>query len=1391
METESVSDNIRLEKIRLYDNEQASTIFLFSEDIIVHVDNSQHKICVGFYYDEVKKRIVTENRQNIYCFFQTKEALDTCFIVHAPFLLTDNRQNLKPNEPLNRSLIDLLADLSGNAILYLRDYGIKNRHLLIDKNIVKFIPEVKTDYWGNILQPLTESFHHAIVSIISTKEILLTINNTYVSCSNAIISDLPEIPQLFQKKDFLLLHGGQEDEEELGDKDFLKRSLVLAIQGCDYDCFSGIETYTINDLLDDLNAEFLESKDIKWVIKLYSFLKKNIRLNHWKPSVSFDSLDITSRKLYKAPIIHTASKEWIPFLNDDNLPQVFFAPRKHRGLKYAFVDKEYVKIEEAKEFLEYLGVKQPEEKDYIYNEIIPKYGDDTINATKEEIADDFFRLLKYYISVKKTDEARDYINRLNKSLWLASNDGYYRRGCAQYFKSQLLDELYQGDYFWIDLEYYKESIDNFGIENVKDFLILLGVNRYPKIEKKSYRSSSEIEEENPYLYSKISSSYFYDFRVEDYVMKSFKEACSNHRISQASSIILWNEVLPTLSDYVECTLWHKQYRQRYYRSSKYNSLLIEEFANLDWLYTKDGQIVKPQEIQITDLHPSYNRSIDSDILRLLKFKPKEKSIIELGGTAKQEKQRNIGEHFELLAKSKGWSVEELFQKINNMPNKEDKVASIDVSNTFEDTKKESAKKEKKEELSNIKARLEKKWDEKGNIGIHHPYSTHSAFTEIDTQTKGNGIQSDGQPLFSENTLVCSFNDDYKSNNKRTESAFKTKETEATGQAERAKEQREIYDWFNQTPKFTFLWFKLLMELMHIDKGKQSPLQVEIDFSEWKFTCSGKVLHLENPNRPLPTWATESSFSISTIGETPCKLKGIIAKSDERSLDIALDTDDQYKNYCATARIIRVVMENDANFIDTLDKRFLQLGFEDDYDMNKNLPKDIEFIYGPPGTGKTTMLVKRLHDIVKNREKVNILVLTPTNKAADVIAQKMVDDNVCYGCLTRFGATESLYLIEDAAVVTNRSDTDITLLDKNILVTTAARYAYDFVQPNNTFICDVDWDYIVIDEASMVDLQTITYILYKGRKAEFIISGDPKQIPPVVQNNIPAYNIYDMVGLKDFESAIKNYNRYVVTALQTQYRSIPVIGNAVSKFAYNGLLKTWNKRTKPKELELDGIDIKNFNFIGFDTVAFDPILELGAIGKSAFHLYSVIFTYNMVKYVVGQISKKYRKESYTIGIVCPYKAQASAIGKMLESNPIETDNCHISCGTIHSFQGDECDVMFLLMNPPANCTTGSHVNEEYIINVGISRARDYLFILLPKGQCKGFYRKQQLGSLVDNNERAILDCSQIEEVIFGQKNYIYSHTHVTCHMPVNVYCEENAKYEVKISDDAIDIKIGKD
>jgi hypothetical protein len=182
---------------------------------------------------------------------------------------------------------------------------------------------------------------------------------------------------------------------------------------------------------------------------------------------------------------------------------------------------------------------------------------------------------------------------------------------------------------------------------------------------------------------------------------------------------------------------------------------------------------------------------------------------------------------------------------------------------------------------------------------------------------------------------------------------------------------------------------------------------------------------------------------------------------------------------------------------------------------------------------------------------------------------------------------------------------------------------------------------------------------------------------------------------------------------------------------------------------------------------------------------------MVGYMVEQITKKYPGKKYTIGIVCPYKAEADAIQQLVDNRSLDTDVCTVYSGTVHKFQGDECDIMFIVLNPPANITSGAHINNQNIINVAMSRARDYIFFVLPERMDEKLETKTRIGHIVDSKDRSIMYCSEIEKVMFGNPNYLYENTNVTCHLPVNVYYDALSKYEVRIDDTTLDIEINDD
>lgn len=170
--------------------------------------------------------------------------------------------------------------------------------------------------------------------------------------------------------------------------------------------------------------------------------------------------------------------------------------------------------------------------------------------------------------------------------------------------------------------------------------------------------------------------------------------------------------------------------------------------------------------------------------------------------------------------------------------------------------------------------------------------------------------------------------------------------------------------------------------------------------------------------------------------------------------------------------------------------------------------------------------------------------------------------------------------------------------------------------------------------------------------------------------------------------------------------------------------------------------------------------------------------------------------FKIGIIAPYRAQADLIDKLLasESLPSEID---VQVGTIHGFQGDECDIIFAVFNTPPSISGSKQMflNKRNIINVSISRARDYLFIVMPDDNTEGISNLR----LVKRVENLIRDTDvwneflspSLESLMFEDPNYIENNVFSTGHQSVNVYGLPEKRYEVRTEDNAVDIQIHRD
>ncbi len=98
----------------------------------------------------------------------------------------------------------------------------------------------------------------------------------------------------------------------------------------------------------------------------------------------------------------------------------------------------------------------------------------------------------------------------------------------------------------------------------------------------------------------------------------------------------------------------------------------------------------------------------------------------------------------------------------------------------------------------------------------------------------------------------------------------------------------------------------------------------------------------------------------------------------------------------------------------------------------------------------------------------------------------------------------------------------------------------------------------------------------------------------------------------------------------------------------------------------------------------------------------------------------------------------------------------------------------------------------IINVSISRARDYLFIIMPDDNMENtsnLHLVKRVEQLVkDTNAWTETFTPDLEMLMFGNPNYLESNAFSTSHQSVNVYGLPEKCYEVMTEDYAVDIQI---
>ncbi len=406
-------------------------------------------------------------------------------------------------------------------------------------------------------------------------------------------------------------------------------------------------------------------------------------------------------------------------------------------------------------------------------------------------------------------------------------------------------------------------------------------------------------------------------------------------------------------------------------------------------------------------------------------------------------------------------------------------------------------------------------------------------------------------------------------------------------------------------------------------------------------------------------------------------------------------------------------------------------------------QDFFLIIGPPGTGKTSFgLMTTLKEELLE-ENSSILLMAYTNRAVDEICEKLIENNIDFIRLGKnFSVSDNVknYVFnEKVKQCNNINDVSNLILNTRVFVGTLTT-----INANLNFFKIKQFTLAIIDEASQILEPQIMPILTASNDnvpviKKFVMIGDEKQLPAVVQQNAEESKVTDIdlrteILLEDcrlslLERLLKRYGNddCVTYKLSRQGRMHPEIAMFPNIMFYNNELKAVPVEHQTKELPKT-VKCKNAiekilktRRISFFVVENKDILTSDKVNISEAKVIAAIV------FKIYEIEKDNFKAEQTLGIIVPYRNQIATIRNIILKQAKEflsEDDTNIlskiTIDTVERYQGSQrkyiiygftvqeyYQLQFLTNNSFLD-NNGNIIDRK--LNVAMTRATDFLIMV---------------------------------------------------------------------------------
>ena len=438
------------------------------------------KLVLGFPINE-NGTAKTTSQQKVFAFLPTKE-FGFKFIIQADFLVPASREDIYQYTDWNKWLRDNVPNVFLKAIeTFKKDDKLKSTFY----NYIPTESEITNKFFSGVVRKLKNK--------LLDSNCVLTESGKWLKPSEVFRAS-EDIRSLIPNKD-LFEHFGKEYISREVESNNEKRILN----------FLEIATFSPSDLIELLkNTEWLEKQTDEWLIELYNYLKSNLSKSE-------------KNAVKKLRIVRLQDG-----LMESPTKKIFFQFRKKQVYGFEkqlpFIKEELVK---AKEFLQDLGVLNPQPFEIIENHILRDFEDTNKNqnwqSKTEEVRIGYINYIKDNLveyekennriltSNKSQYQQKDPLERLKNAVWIRckSEEGRWFRNSntlylsKEYENENNLEFLLSGieDVHFVHPQYFqlsKKEIEENELDKPKrkeklnrakkdwaDFFIRLGVETKP------------------------------------------------------------------------------------------------------------------------------------------------------------------------------------------------------------------------------------------------------------------------------------------------------------------------------------------------------------------------------------------------------------------------------------------------------------------------------------------------------------------------------------------------------------------------------------------------------------------------------------------------------------------------------------------------------------------------------------------------------------------------------------------------------------------------------------------------------------------------------------------------------------------------------------------------